>query len=63
LLHIIKYNCGNAHPRSFGSAILCEDGLRNQLQADLEYLEHWLIWRDIKIIVLTFRVLLHRNAF
>ena len=41
----------------------CADDLRNRLQADLEYLEHWSIWRDIKIIVLTFRVLLHRNAF
>jgi lipopolysaccharide/colanic/teichoic acid biosynthesis glycosyltransferase len=25
--------------------------------------EHWSIWRDIKIILLTFRVLLHRNAY
>lgn len=50
-------------PAVFGSATLCEDDLRNRLQADLEYLEHWFIWRDIKIIVLTFRVLLHRNAF
>ncbi|SFO20883.1 exopolysaccharide biosynthesis polyprenyl glycosylphosphotransferase [Sphingomonas sp. OK281] len=54
---------GLAQVRGYRGATLYEDDLRNRLQADLEYLEHWSIWRDIKIIVLTFRVLLHRNAF
>jgi exopolysaccharide biosynthesis polyprenyl glycosylphosphotransferase len=35
----------------------------SRLQADLEYLEGWSIWRDIAIILATFRVLIHRNAF
>lgn len=35
----------------------------SRLQADLEYLEGWSIWRDIAIIFATFRVLVHRNAF
>lgn len=35
----------------------------NRLHADLEYLEGWSIWRDITIILATFRVLIHRNAF
>ena len=54
---------GLAQVRGYRGATVYEDDLRNRLQADLEYLEHWSIWRDIKIIVLTFRVLLHRNAF
>jgi lipopolysaccharide/colanic/teichoic acid biosynthesis glycosyltransferase len=54
---------GLAQVRGFRGATLVEDDLRNRLQADLEYLEHWSIWRDIKIIFLTVRVVLHRNAF
>ncbi len=54
---------GLAQIRGYRGATIFEDDLRNRLQADLEYLENWSIWRDIKIIVLTFRVLLHRNAF
>ena len=54
---------GLAQIRGFRGATLVEADLANRLQADLEYLEHWTIWRDVKIIMLTFRVLLHRNAF
>ena len=35
----------------------------NRLQSDLEYLEGWTILRDVAIILATFRVLIHRNAF
>lgn len=54
---------GLAQVRGFRGATLIEDDLKNRLQADLEYLDHWSIWRDIKIIALTVRVILHRNAF
>ena len=54
---------GLAQIRGYRGATMVEDDLRNRLQADLEYLATWSIWRDIKIIVLTFRVLIHRNAF
>jgi lipopolysaccharide/colanic/teichoic acid biosynthesis glycosyltransferase len=54
---------GLAQIRGYRGATMEEDDLRNRLQADLEYLATWSIWRDIKIIVLTFRVLVHRNAF
>lgn len=54
---------GLAQIRGYRGATIIEDDLRNRLQADLEYLEHWSIWRDLKIIILTVRVLLHRNAF
>lgn len=54
---------GLAQVRGYRGATIIEDDLRNRLQADLEYLEDWSIWRDLKIILLTVRVLLHRNAF
>lgn len=37
--------------------------LEDRLQADLDYRADWSLWNDIKIILLTFRVLVHRNAF
>lgn len=54
---------GLAQVRGFRGATLIEDDLRNRLQADLEYLENWSIWRDLKIIFLTVRVIFHHNAF
>jgi len=54
---------GLAQVRGYRGATLVEADLENRLQADLEYLENWSIWRDLKIILLTFRVLLHRNAY
>jgi lipopolysaccharide/colanic/teichoic acid biosynthesis glycosyltransferase len=54
---------GLAQVRGYRGATLVEADLENRLHADLEYLEKWSIWRDLKIIVMTFRVLLHRNAF
>lgn len=54
---------GLAQIRGFRGATLVEDDLKNRLHADLEYLENWSIWRDVKIIFLTVRVILHRNAF
>ncbi len=37
--------------------------LLNRLQADLAYLDSWTIWRDVLIVLKTFKVLVHRNAF
>jgi len=54
---------GLAQIRGFRGATLCREDLSNRLQADLEYLSGWTIWRDISIILSTFRVLVHRNAF
>lgn len=39
------------------------EDLTNRLQADLEYLANWSIWRDISIIFQTIGVLRHDNAF
>ncbi|MGK6353898.1 exopolysaccharide biosynthesis polyprenyl glycosylphosphotransferase [Sphingomonas sp. DT-207] len=39
------------------------DDLLNRLQADLAYLDSWSIWRDLALVLKTFSVLIHRNAF
>ena len=40
-----------------------ESDLVSRLQSDLEYLEGWTILRDVKIVFLTLRVLVHDKAF
>lgn len=54
---------GLAQVRGFRGATDHESDLVNRLQADLEYLEGWTIMRDIQIIFLTMRVLVHDRAF
>lgn len=54
---------GLAQIRGFRGTTEEEADLVNRLQADLEYVSGWSIWRDIGIIVATFRVLTHKNAF
>jgi len=40
-----------------------EADLTSRLQADLEYISGWTIWRDIRILFATSMVLLHDRAF
>ncbi len=54
---------GLAQVRGFRGATHRREDLTNRLQADLEYLNGWSIWRDISIIFATLRVVVHRNAF
>lgn len=54
---------GLAQVRGFRGATHRREDLVNRLQADLEYLNGWSIWRDLSILLATFRVLVHRNAF
>lgn len=54
---------GLAQIRGFRGNTEKETDLTNRLQADLEYVAGWSIWRDLSIIIATFRVLTHRNAF
>lgn len=54
---------GLAQVRGYRGATDHRDDLTNRLKADLEYLHEWSIWRDIKIIAMTFGVLVHKNAF
>ena len=54
---------GLAQVRGFRGATHELSDLTNRLQADMEYIQGWDIWRDITILVNTFRVVVHRNAF
>jgi lipopolysaccharide/colanic/teichoic acid biosynthesis glycosyltransferase len=54
---------GLAQVRGFRGATDHEGDLVKRLQSDLEYLEGWTIGRDIKILFLTLRVLVHDRAF
>ena len=54
---------GLAQIRGYRGATETESDLTNRVQADLEYLSGWTLWRDIKIVAQTFGVLLHHNAF
>jgi lipopolysaccharide/colanic/teichoic acid biosynthesis glycosyltransferase len=54
---------GLAQVRGFRGATLTRRDLSNRVQADLEYLSGWSLWRDLAIIVRTLKVLVHRNAF
>lgn len=54
---------GLAQVKGFRGNTETDTDLLNRVQADLAYLESWSIWRDITLVVQTFRVLVHRNAF
>ena len=54
---------GLAQIRGLRGATDHEDELAGRLAADLEYLNGWSLWRDLRIIALTLRVLIHRQAF
>ena len=54
---------GLAQVRGFRGATELETDLLNRLAADLEYLEGWTLLRDVKILALTARVLVHDRAF
>ncbi len=54
---------GLAQIRGLRGATEHESDLASRLQADLEYLEGWTIWRDVRIVLLTLRVLVHREAY
>lgn len=54
---------GLAQIRGFRGATDCESDLSSRLQADLEYLAGWTIWRDLRIVFRTFGVLVHDRAY
>lgn len=54
---------GLAQVRGLRGATDHESDLADRLQADLEYLDGWTIWRDCRIVLSTIRVLVHRRAF
>lgn len=54
---------GLAQVRGLRGATNHEDDLSRRLEADLEYLDGWSLWRDIGIIARTLRVLVHPKAY
>lgn len=54
---------GLAQIRGFRGTTFERSDLVNRLQADLDYVSGWTIWRDLSILLATTRVLVHRNAF
>jgi lipopolysaccharide/colanic/teichoic acid biosynthesis glycosyltransferase len=54
---------GLAQVRGFRGATHQGDDLKNRLMADLEYVAGWSILRDVAILLRTFRVLVHQNAY
>jgi lipopolysaccharide/colanic/teichoic acid biosynthesis glycosyltransferase len=56
---ITGHCAGARHPRATHE----REDLANRLQADLEYLSGWSIWRDLGILLATLKVVKHKNAF
>jgi lipopolysaccharide/colanic/teichoic acid biosynthesis glycosyltransferase len=54
---------GLAQVRGFRGSTALSSDLTNRLQADLEYVANWSLRHDLRIILATFGVLVHRNAF
>ena len=62
--HMLKPGLtGLAQIRGLRGATESEVDLLDRLQADLQYLDGWSIWRDMGIIFATIRVIVHDRAF
>ncbi|RYE72909.1 MAG: sugar transferase, partial [Oxalobacteraceae bacterium] len=54
---------GLAQVRGLRGATHQELDLQLRLRSDLEYLDGWSIWRDLHIVIMTLRVVVHAKAF
>lgn len=54
---------GLAQVRGYRGATDQWSDLENRLASDLEYMRNWSLWLDLVILVRTFGVVVHRNAF
>ena len=54
---------GLAQIRGHRGATESAGALIDRIQSDLEYLANWSIWRDMRILFWTIRVMLHPNAY
>jgi exopolysaccharide biosynthesis polyprenyl glycosylphosphotransferase len=62
--HAIKPGItGLAQVHGYRGATDHADDLHGRVDHDLAYLRGWTLFRDLRIIVMTLRVLVHRNAF
>ena len=64
LRHALKPGLtGLAQVRGLRGTTEREADLANRLDADLEYLHGWSLWRDLRILLATARVLVHDRAY
>ena len=62
--HLLKPGItGLAQIRGFRGTTHEVDDLAKRLQSDLEYMAGWSVWRDVMILLKTFGVLAHPNAY
>lgn len=63
--HLVKPGLtGLAQVRGFRGPTDTDDKMRNRVEQDLEYIEDWSLWLDIKILLLTpISLLIGKNAF
>ena len=54
---------GLAQVRGFRGATHSRQDIERRVSADLEYVNSWSIWLDLKILIKTPLVMVHRNAF
>jgi exopolysaccharide biosynthesis polyprenyl glycosylphosphotransferase len=54
---------GLAQVRGFRGATHTREHLTSRLQADLEYVSGWSLWRDMSIVLRTARVVVHPDAY
>jgi len=54
---------GLAQVRGLRGATHTRGDIEKRVGADLEYINSWSIWLDVKILLRTIRVIIHRNAF
>ncbi|MCK0207814.1 exopolysaccharide biosynthesis polyprenyl glycosylphosphotransferase [Starkeya koreensis] len=54
---------GLAQVRGLRGATECREDIEQRVAADLEYINGWSLWLDIKILAMTPRVIIHRNAY
>ncbi|MBS0473739.1 MAG: sugar transferase, partial [Proteobacteria bacterium] len=54
---------GLAQVRGLRGATNRETDLQHRLNADLEYLDGWSLWRDVGIVARTMSVLVHDRAY
>lgn len=62
--HVLKPGItGLAQIRGYRGTAQQPDDLSRRLQADLEYINGWSMWRDLVILLKTFDVVVHPNAY
>jgi lipopolysaccharide/colanic/teichoic acid biosynthesis glycosyltransferase len=62
--HVLKPGItGLAQVRGYRGATVHTHDLTNRLQADLEYIANWSFWRDMVIVLMTLKVIIHRNTY